>query len=138
MARNCRVGREDAPRPAEKGDKKSDKSPRSKPWSRNYFVCGKEGHNANTCPDRRDKATKRVQTRESSPKLLDENDVLATVDGYSFPMTIYTGVKISIMPRQFVTEESLTGRVESIKGFENTAPFKESPNDLGRHLGGET
>ena len=93
-------------------------------------MCGKEGHKANTYPDRRDKATKRVQMREHSPELLDENDVLATVDGYSFPMTIDTGAKISIMPTEFVREDLLIGRVENIKGFEKTALFGEVPTAL--------
>ena len=93
-------------------------------------MCGKEGHKANTYPDRRDKATKRVQMREQSPELLDENDVLATVDGYSLPMTIDTGAKISIMPTEFVRENLLIGRVESIKGFEKMALFGEVPTAL--------
>ena len=56
MARDCRVGREDAPKTAEMGDRKSNKPPRSEPKPTSFFVCGKEGHKANTCPDRRDKA----------------------------------------------------------------------------------
>ena len=91
---------------------------------------GKEGHKANTYPDRRDKATKRVQMREHSPELLDENDVLATVDGYSFPMIIDTGANISIMPTEFVTEDSLIRRVESTKGIEKTALFRDVPTAL--------
>ena len=68
--------------------------------------------------------------REHSPELLDENDVLATVDVYSIPMTIDTGAKISVMPTVFVREDSLIGRVESIKGFEKTALFREVPMAL--------
>ena len=125
MARDCRTRKEDSPRSGEKGEK-VEKTPKAG-RTVTCFVCGEIGHKSPSCPQRRDKAAKRVVTRQTEPEVLGENDLLESVDGCSFPATLDTGASITLLPKEFVKKEALTGETEQVRGFRRDAPFQTAP-----------
>ena len=125
MARDCRTRKEDSPRSGEKGEKVeiTPKAVRAV----TCFVCGEIGHKSPSCFHRRDKAAKRVMTKQTEPEVLGESDLLVNVHGCSFPATLDTGASITLLPKEFVKEEALIGETEQVRGFRRDTPFQTAP-----------
>jgi len=77
------------------------------------YNCQEAGHKANECPKKEKKTRreshKRVKTRQQEVRTLCENDVMATVGKYTFPVTLDSGAFITVLPREFVEDADLTG-----------------------------
>ena len=125
LARQCRARKDDGTKTPEKPER-PEKTP--VPGKKvTCYVCGETGHKSPACPKRKDKTTKRVKTRQTTPEVLKENDLLVRVGGSSFPATLDTGATVSVIPKEFVREDALTGETEQIRGFREDVPFQEAP-----------
>ena len=91
------------------------------------YRCGEEGHKKTECPKAKSKTAKRVQTQKNNIHVLGRNELLARVEGYLLPMTLDTGATISVVPKEIVSGEKYTGRVEVLQGYAKDDPVREAP-----------
>ena len=65
------------------------------------------------CPTRKNgkacKTVKRVQTERKPTYILKENEMMAKIGDFFFPMTIDSGAEVTLVPKEFVDPMDLNG-----------------------------
>ena len=88
------------------------------------FICGKIGHKSPECPQKK-AYCRRVKTPDREIAVLDKNEVIVSIDKVHFPMTIDTGTKISLVPRELVPAQCLSGTTQRFNGADESKGFSE-------------
>ncbi len=57
------------------------------------------------------KATNKLAMVEPNSRSLKADEAMATINGYQFPVCVDTGARISLLPKELVDQNSLTGKV---------------------------
>ena len=86
------------------------------------YGCGEEGHRKTESPKAKSKTAKRVQTQKDNTHVLGMNELLARVEGYLSSMTLDTSATILVVPKEIVSGEKYTGRVEVLQGYAKDDP----------------
>ena len=73
------------------------------------FTCNRPGHKSADCLERKANY-RRVETPEAEVTVLDENETMVSIDGVLIPMTVDTGAKVSLVQRELIPSECLSGR----------------------------
>ena len=67
-------------------------------------------------PSRRKEKVKKVTISAGMIETLDDNDVVALVNGHLVPIAIDSGAKMSIVPQEFVEQSDFVGEILTFKG----------------------
>jgi len=82
------------------------------------FNCGDVVHKSTDCPKKgkKSRSDNRLKTGRTRIKMLDHNELIATLDGVSFPVTLNTGGSVSLVPKELVPKFALRGETIETKG----------------------
>ena len=83
------------------------------------FMCNKPGHKSIDCPERKANC-RRVESTQAHVTMLKENETMVSIDGIQIPTTIDTGASVSLVPRELIPTECLTGRKQVYVGIEKS------------------
>ena len=75
------------------------------------------GHKSPQCHLGKKDKVKKVKISTEQIETLDKNDVMASVNDKLVPMTLDSGAKISIAPKEFVKQSDFIGETLKFKGI---------------------
>ena len=88
------------------------------------FNCGKTGHNSPACQERKQNC-KRVGTPQRELEQLDKNEAMVSINGILCLMTLDTGAKVTLVPKEVVPSQCFTGATQLFKGVDRTKGYSE-------------
>ena len=99
------------------------------------YRCGEVGHKKPDCPKKKKASVVKV----GRSRVLRRNEMLATVEGITMPVTLDTGAEVSVLPMAADCVKRYTGVTVTLGGvFENatsrTAPLAEAEIVIGSEL----
>jgi len=78
-----------------------------------------KGHKSPACPTK-PKSNRRVRLPEREPVALSHEELFGAVGEYSMGITIDTGAQVSIVPKECVREEQMTGFKQKVRSFQGS------------------
>ena len=137
LSKNCwaNLGKEfDRTERPERSDKleraeKSERTERPKQTNKEQrqlrcFTCGKPGHRASECPDRKANC-RRVESPDTGVSMLQDNETMVSIAGELVPMTVDMGASFTLVPRELIPVSCLTGRKQKYVGVDKSKGISE-------------
>ena len=84
-----------------------------------WFNCHQKGHISPNCPMKKTKV-KKVRVHEDKIEILKKNEVFGAVGPHRMPITLDTGVEISVVPEEAVEPQQFNGKNRTLRSFNNT------------------
>jgi len=91
------------------------------------FRCSQKGHKSPDCPTR-PKTNRRIQCPDGKPLELQEEELFGAIGDCKLSVTVDTGAQISVVPRECVHPNKLTGVTKKVRSFQGLLVEGEACN----------
>jgi len=81
------------------------------------FRCNQKGHKSPDCPTR-PKTNRRIQCPDRKPLELQDEELFGAIGDCKLSVTVDTGAQISVVPRECVRPDQLTGEIKKVRSFQ--------------------